>query len=170
MPDVSTEQSRGYARCAVFTLWLGLACCAAPVAYSIGPLSAEWTRSHVHAGDLVYHHRNGGTISVSGKCQPGRVEDVPLDVLTNHLLFDVQVLRESRDSLTLSGREAQSTHILGMVDGVTVEMELIVLKKDGCTYDLQLVAAPADFAVRRTDFVAFGRGFAVASLPGGARR
>jgi len=117
---------------------------------------------------MVYHHRGGGSISVSGKCQPGRIEDVPLDVLTNHLLFGVEVLRESRDFVTLSGREAQRSHLLGTVDGVAVEMELIVLKKDGCTYDLQLVTAPADFAARRTDFAAFGRGFAVPRLPAGA--
>lgn len=155
---------------ALACLWLGLSCRGAPSGLHLGPLPADWTQVRVRGGEVVYHHRGGGAIAASGACQPGRTEDVPLDVLTNHLLFGVQVVRDARDSLTLDGREARRAHVLGRLDGVPVELELVVLKKDGCTYDLQLVADPATFAARQPDFRALLGTFSAPSGPGGPRR
>ena len=44
------------------------------------------------------------------------------------------------------------------LDGVPVKLELVVMKKDGCTVDLYLVAPRPAFDERRVDFERFVRG------------
>jgi hypothetical protein len=129
------------------------------VAYRLGPLSRDWQRVRSGGADLAFRHGGGGTIVVSGQC-PAQ-DDAPLDVLTNHLLFGVTARKEqARQTLTLDGREALRTQLAGALDGVTVALDLVVLKKDGCLYDLQLIAGPTVFPDRQPDFSAFVSGFA----------
>lgn len=117
----------------------------------LGPLPAQWQPLRTGSGDRAYHHQHGGVISSRVLCQG--VDDVPLDVLTNHLLFGIEERRElSRALVTLAGRAALRTRVRGSLDGVTVQMELVVSKKDGCTYDVQLISAPALFPARLKDF------------------
>lgn len=133
------------------------------LAYRVGPLPAEWQPWHVKGAHLVFHHRAGGTIAASGQCPAG--DDVPLAVLTSHLLFGIETRQElGRDLFTLDGRQALRTRLLGELDGVPVALELVVLKKDGCVYDLQLIAAPSELAARQRDFAALVQGFA--TIPG----
>lgn len=154
--------------CCVVPL-LALSACAAPsfqnnvyrngrVAYRIGELGEDWRRVLVQGGQLAFHHRDGGTISVAGWCKD--LEDVPLDVLTNHLLFGVEVSREERERITLDGRAALRTLVRGELDGVPIAMETVVSKKDGCTYDLQLIAGLSSFEKRQDDFERLVVGFA----------
>jgi len=135
------------------------------IAYRIGSLPAAWRPSSPHGADLAYRRSGGGIIAVSSSCN--RTEDVPLDVLTNHLLFGVEAqVEHGRTAFTLDGRAALRTQLSGELDGVRVELELVVLKKDGCTYDLQLIAAPAIVAQCQPDFAAFVQGFATLTGPG----
>lgn len=151
--------------------WVALLACAAPgqlsdgtyrdgpIAFRIGRLSAEWQRVHVGEGQLAFHHAGGGTIAANATCEPR--EDVSLDVLTNHLLFGVENRRdEARVLFALDGRTAMRTHLDGTLDGVPVSLDLVVLKKDGCTYDFDLAATPRIFHLRQPDFEGFFRGFA----------
>jgi hypothetical protein len=129
------------------------------VAYRIGNLPSEWRRVQVTEGQLAFHHAGGGTIVANGSCEPR--EDVSLDVLTNHLLFGIEDRREqSRIRFDLDGRAALRTRLAGTLDGVPVALDLVVLKKDGCTYDLGLAASPAVYPLRQPDFERFFRGFA----------
>ena len=128
------------------------------VTYRLGVLPPPWQRIGLRGPDLVFRHPEGGTIAISAQC-PCR-DDVPLHVLTNHLLFGVEAQKEhAREPLTLDGRGALRTQLGGELDGVPIEMDLVVLKKDGCSYDLQLVASPQHIAARRPDFEALVRGF-----------
>lgn len=129
------------------------------VSYRVGALPPAWSRSAAHGADLAFHRRDGGTIAVSSHCSAS--EDVPLDVLTNHLLFGVGAQSEvSRTLFTLDGRAALRTRLGGEVDGVPVELELVVLKKDGCIYDLQLITAASQLSRCQADFDSFVQGFA----------
>jgi hypothetical protein len=129
------------------------------VAFRTGPLPAEWRRARVHGGGVAFHHRRGGTVFANVLCD--RPDDVPLDVLTNHLLFGIEEQREvSRQPLMLDGRAALRTRVDGKLDGVFVVLDLVVLKRDGCTYDLHLVAGPAAYPERKLDFDRFVEGFA----------
>lgn len=129
------------------------------IAFRIGVLPPGWRRVRVEGSQLAFHHGGGGTILANATCAPG--DDVSLDVLTNHLLFGIADRREeSRQRFALDGREALRTRLAGTLDGVPVALDLVVLKKDGCTYDLGLAAAPAVYPLRQADFERFFHGFA----------
>src|SRR5690606_3292323 len=94
--------------------------------------------------DLAWGGPDGVVIAVNAECEDHG--DPSLAVLTNHLLigFEDRVIRE-RESLQISGRGALRTRVAATLDGVPVEMELTVLKKDGCVYDLVYLAPPHRF-------------------------
>jgi hypothetical protein len=137
----------------------------ARTAYRLGPLPGQWHRINLPGGNVAFRHESGGSILANSLCRKSR--DVSLDVLTNQTLFGFEERRErSRAHVTLDGRAALRTRVSGTLDGVPVELELLVLRKDGCIYDLQLVAAPASFDARIADFDAMVAAFQV--LPGSA--
>lgn len=133
------------------------------VAFRTGPLSDDWSRIGARGARLAFRHRQGGTLIVNAEC-PAR-DEAPLDVLTNHLLFGLAAKKEAgRRPLTLDGREALRTELVAELDGVPVALDLVVLKKDGCLYDLQLVAGPTILAARQPDFTSFVSGFATLAV------
>lgn len=135
------------------------------VVYRVGDLPPAWQRAAVGDLDLVFRHREGGTVAANATC-PYR-EDAPLSVLTNHLLFGIEAQKEQgRIPITLDGRAGLRTHLTGELDGVAIEMSLVVLKKDGCAYDLQLIAGPRIFASRLPDFERFLAGFTTSTRAG----
>ena len=130
------------------------------VVFRVGSLPSAWRRVQIGDGKLAFHHGDGGAILVNGTCEPGN--DVSLDLLTSQMLMGVRDRREiSRAPLTLDGRLAQRLRIDGTLDGVAIALDLVVLKKDGCVFDLALAASPRVFEARRRDFerlfLAFGR-------------
>lgn len=130
-----------------------------PVAFRIGPLPAEWRRVQVSDAHLTFHHRHGGAIMANASCD--RRLDLSLELLTGQLLYGIEARQQtSRHRLALDGRVALRTQMSGTLDGVPVALDLVVLKKDGCTYDLALAAAPHDFGRRQADFEQFFRAFA----------
>jgi hypothetical protein len=131
---------------------IGVACllsaCAAPQTV-LPSLPRGWSPVAQHRG--AAHHESGGTIAANVHCDD--YKDVPLDVLTNHLLFGIENKHErSRTALVLDGRAALRTRLEGTLDGVTVALDVVVMKKDGCTYDLALIAPPAVAELREGDF------------------
>ncbi len=50
--------------------------------------------------------------------------------------------QSQRSSSSLDGREALRSRYLARLDGVPVELELVVLKKDNCVFDFTYVAPP----------------------------
>jgi hypothetical protein len=140
-------------------MWIvGVGCAAASPDYRVGALEDDWRPFAAAGSDVAYKHKDGGTIFANRLCSSA--EDVPLDVLTNHLFFDMKIAREiSREEITLAGRAALRTHVIAELDGVPVELDLVVLKKDGCTYDMALVSDQNSYQDRRADFEVFLRGF-----------
>jgi hypothetical protein len=142
-------------RCALSLLLLA-SCATAPLAP--GPLSPAWQPARRDGGSVAFHHPSGGTIAAAASCDPE--DDLPRHVLMNHLLIGIEQRRESGREITrVAGRDALRTRLRGVLDGVEVAMDLVVLRKGGCTYDLVLVAAPAALERRRPDFDRFLAGF-----------
>jgi hypothetical protein len=129
------------------------------VAFRIGALPRAWQPARI-GGPLAFHHHEGGSISAHGSCEGS--DDVPLDVLTNHLVIGLESRRElERRHIVVDGRAALRTRFDAALDGVPVALDFVVLKKDGCVYDLTLVTQRERFDVRVPDFDGFVNGFAV---------
>lgn len=128
--------------------------------YRIGALPARFERVRGYAGDLAFHHRGEGTISVNATCEG--YEDVPLAALVNHLLFDTAERRfVVEETVTLDGRAARHVVVRLELDGVPLELELYVMKKDGCVIDLSHVRAVDAPPEARAAFHAFVARFAL---------
>lgn len=132
-----------------------VAACGAAVPAHRALLPPPWRPVRTGAR-AAWRHADGGTIAANATC--GDADDVPLDVLTNHLLFGIEDKRErGRLPLQLAGRAGLRTRLDGTLDGVRVALDLVVLKKDGCTFDLMLIAPPG--TRREPDFDRFVASF-----------
>lgn len=130
------------------------------VRYRVGPRAPNWKRVEIEGNDLAFHDRQVGTISVNSTCKG--YEDVPQTALLNHLLFGTTE-REFRvdDVVTLDGRGARHAVVDLELDGVPLTLEIYVVNRDGCVYDLVYTAARDAYPRGRTSFAAFVSDFAV---------
>jgi hypothetical protein len=130
------------------------------VRYRVGALAAEFQEVAVSDNDLAWHHPLFGTISVNSTCK--QYEDVPARALVNQLLMGTteRVYRVD-ETVTLDGRAAQ--HLLADVelDGVPISIDIYLVVKDGCVYDLAHVAARDKAESARPLFQRFVSAFAV---------
>jgi hypothetical protein len=130
--------------------------------YHVGVLSESWRPLDVAAqNDLAFSAaRLDAVVQANSRCDAAD-DDVPLESLTQHLLIGFTE-RQYSDEATqpMDDREARFTHVVAKLDGVSRELLLVVLKKDGCVYDLSLIA-PHDgrFGMARPDFDAFVHAF-----------
>jgi len=113
------------------------------VAFRVSPLPASWRR-------------------VSDR-------DAPLVALTEHLLIgttDRAIVRE--ETIPFDAREARHTVLSARLDGVQMEYDIFILKKDGCVFDLVYVARPdaAKGAGGAAEFERFVLGFHTVGGPG----
>jgi hypothetical protein len=130
------------------------------VRYRVGSIGSDWERVQVDENDLAWTHGSLGTISVNSTCS--EYEDVPEQALMNHLLFGMRERKfQVEETVTLDGRGALHTVVELELDGVPLTLEILVLKKDGCVYDLSLIASRASFQQARPVFASLVRGFAV---------
>ncbi|MBN1206676.1 MAG: hypothetical protein JXB05_17465 [Myxococcaceae bacterium] len=131
------------------------------VHYRIGELPEHWHRVFVEGNDLAFSERDTGrAISINSTCEGH--DDPPLEVLTRHLLMGFTERQElSQQLIALDGREALRSRYTAKMDGVPVELELVVLKKDGCVFDFTYVAPPAQAQARMPDFDGLLAGFHV---------
>ncbi len=127
-------------------------------AFRLGPLGERWHRIGLSGSDLAFRDDSGGAILANALCEG--IKDVSLDVLTNQALIGLEAIQErGRELITLDGRAALKTRLSATLDGVRVELELVVTKKDGCTYDFELVAGAPIFRDREADFWRLVQGF-----------
>lgn len=130
------------------------------VRYQVGELDRRFERVEIGDNDLAWHSRGLGTISVNSTCT--NYEDVPSIALLNHLLFGTGERKyRVEETTTLDGRGA--LHVIADVelDGVPVSLDLYVLKKDGCVYDLSHICKRETFAQAQPLFAGFVSQFKV---------
>ncbi|WP_433933372.1 hypothetical protein AB3662_03635 [Sorangium cellulosum] len=129
------------------------------VAFRVPPAPASWRQISVSDAAVAYRDdANGATIALNGRCK--NEEDVPLVSLTNHLFLhftEREVLKQ--ELVPFDGREALHTVISAKLDGVPKVFDVWVLKKNGCVYDMLLIADPARYAASEPAFTRMVRGF-----------
>ncbi|HMI90781.1 MAG TPA: hypothetical protein VK509_05425 [Polyangiales bacterium] len=117
------------------------------VRYRVGDPGPGWQRVEVaeDASALVFHHDElAATVSINATCK--EYEDVPEEALLNHLLFGMRerVFRVD-ETITLDGRGAVHAVVDVQLDGVPVTLEIYLVRKDGCVYDMTLIASREAF-------------------------
>lgn len=109
--------------------------------YRLGPLGPRWQR-HQSDADLAFYDRElDAMIMVNSECP--MEHDAPLKVAANTLVMgftERQTLRE--ELVPLAGREALHRRLRAKLDGVPLTLDLFVVKKDECLYDLVYLAPP----------------------------
>lgn len=127
--------------------------------FRTGPVPAGW-RSIEADGTLIAFHddQTPATVALNGRCGVDG-DDVPLASLTQHLFLQfTDRQQQSQEELTLDGRGALRTELVGKLDGVPKHFLVYVLKKDGCVYDFWRIADSKAGDV--APFEAFVKGFA----------
>ena len=126
------------------------------LAFRTGPVPPTWRRLDASHGRLAFRDDDAAsTVVVNGRCgQDG--DDTPLEALTNHLFLQFTEREvEQEETVPFDGREARRTVLTAKLDGVRLRFMAVVLKKDGCVYDLVLMSDPASFARARPAFERF---------------
>lgn len=126
--------------------------------YHLQPLGSSWKQAEFAENDLAWIDHAGHVISVNAVCHDHG--DPSLKVLTDHLLLgfeDREVLE--REDLQLDGRGAMRTRATAALDGVPVDLEMTLLKKDGCVYDLIYTAPKGRFDEKVDDYRALVHSF-----------
>lgn len=138
----------------------------ADIAFRIPPAPASWQRISVSDAAVAYRDdERGATVVLNGRCN--QEEDVPLIALTHHLFLrftEREVLRQ--EVVPFDGREAMHSVLSAKLDGVPKVFDVWVLKKDGCVYDLILIADPARYAASEPAFSRMVRGFSTLPVHG----
>lgn len=114
--------------------------------YRTGSPGADWGQVSPGGADKAWVNRNtGATIYFDSNCK-ARFEDKSLPDLLKHLTFGMaQGDPMVEEALTLGGRKALLRVHSGEVDGVSVKIAAVVLKKNSCIYDGLYISSPVDF-------------------------
>lgn len=128
--------------------------------YRVGRLPAGWERMRAPARTISFYNRTSrSSISTDAMC--GRdVSDRKLDVLAGGMLsaLENRVIRdESR--FDLDGRGALRQRMRGSLDGVPVDVDFVVVRKNGCVFDFYAVSPVGTDAQVEEDFEIFFRAF-----------
>lgn len=115
------------------------------VRYRVSAPADGWRQVELETANAAWlNDEYGASLLVNSHCEG--VQDAPLEALANHLLIgwtEREVLSERR--LELSRREALEREVSAKLDGVPRRLMLLVLKKDGCVYDVVLSSSPESF-------------------------
>lgn len=131
----------------------------AGVTVHVGPVPPGWRRIEVEGADLAFRDKaRNGSVLFDVRCGQ-RDDDAPLSVLTGHLIMGTTERQfDGEDTVPFDGREALHTLLRAKLDGVPMQYDLYVTKKDGCVYDFVYVAPPGHFAEGAAEFEGFARG------------
>lgn len=118
-----------------------------------------YERISVSSADLVWQSKKtGNTIAVNSLCQ--KYQDVSLKALGENILEGIDNLKiENSQTLTFDGREAERISAQGTTDGIPIAIRLLILKKNGCTYDLAYIARKTSFGSEEEIFEQFLKRF-----------
>ncbi|RYZ03230.1 MAG: hypothetical protein EOO73_28510 [Myxococcales bacterium] len=127
--------------------------------FRTGPVPPTWRAIEADGTLLAFHDDQApATVAVNGRCGVDG-DDVPLPSLTQHLFLQFTDRRQtSQEEVSLDGRAALRTELVGKLDGVPKHFLVYVLKKDGCVYDFWRIADPN--AGDAAPFESFVKGFA----------
>lgn len=107
--------------------------------------------------DAAYQSsKSAAVISINSSCRTGETSEVDLKALANQLTYGLSnISQRSERNLTLQGTKALQTTVQGKLNQNEIALRTVVLRKNGCIYDLLYMAPPARFAENEPDFERF---------------
>jgi hypothetical protein len=144
--------------------------CSGDICYRTGALPDGWRLVHQEGAAVGFFSDDvGGIIEANATCRDD-ADAAPLPALTRQLLIGYTDRRiDSQERVPLAGREALRTRAIAKLDGVPMALDLYVLKRNGCIFDLSYAAPPRGWARGAGDFARFVDGFADARSEQAAR-
>ncbi len=125
------------------------------------PPATPFEKVSVSSADEVWQSRQtGSTIAVNSLCK--KYQDVSLKRLRENILAgieDVQV--EKTENGSFDGRDSERVTVNGKTDGIPVKVNILIYKKNNCTYDLAFIARKEHFDKEVNIFEDFLKGFHV---------
>ena len=130
--------------------------CAGDVCYRIGELPG-WQLVHQKGGQVAFFAEAFGAVAQANVTCRDDAEAAPLLALTRHLLIgytEVQV--KKRELVRLDAREALHSVVAAKLDGVPMVLDLYVIKRNGCIFDLSLATPPDRYQAAAVPFARTG--------------
>lgn len=125
--------------------------------YFVSP-PAGWRELDRGESDRAFRLKSGALATFVGSCN--RNSDASLEILTRHLLIGMRSIQyQSQTRATYGGGEALVSRLKGTEDGVRFNLEVAVVKKEGCVFDFTLVSPKEIPAAESAEFQAFLRSF-----------
>lgn len=120
--------------------------------YRVGELPPDWKQVGVRENDLAFVSADRAhSMAVNATCEGH--QDAPLQVLTQHLLMGFTERQlVSQETRPLDGRDSLHSHYTAKLDGVPIELLLVVMKKDSCVYDFTYLSPRGRFGEKLADF------------------
>lgn len=104
------------------------------------------------------HKKTGNIISLFSECSAG--SESSLESLQGDAARALDEVKTEKDSrFDFNDREAQRTLYSGKIDGVKMNMEVVTLKKNSCSYIISLMGRKDRFESDTTTFESFLKGF-----------
>lgn len=116
---------------------------------------APFEKIKAQNSDRTWQSKNtGNTISYLSEC--GGTADPSLQSIETESLSAMNDLKViATEELTYNGREARQTVARGEIDGVAVQIALLIFKKNGCTYTLSYGGLHKQFSAELKNFENF---------------
>jgi hypothetical protein len=134
--------------------------CSRNVCYRMGELPG-WQLLRQKGAEIAFYQEHFDAVAQANATCRDEAEAASLEVLMRHLLIgytEVQV--HKKETLPLDGREALHQVVAARLDGVPMVLDLYVIKRNGCIFDLSLAAKPDGYPAALPDFSRFVSGFA----------
>ena len=135
--------------------------CAGDVCYRVGALGPGWRLVHQEGASIGFFSDGvGAVVEANATCRDD-ADAAPLGALTRQLLIGYTDRHiQSQETVPLDQREALRTRVQAKLDGVPMVLDLFVMKRNGCIFDLSYAAPPDGYARGADDFARFVGGFA----------
>jgi hypothetical protein len=133
--------------------------CAGDDCYGFGELPG-WRVVRQKKGEVAFFEDQFSAVAqINTTCRED-AEAAPLEVLLRHLLIGyTEMHTREAEKISLVGREALHSVVEARLDGVPIVLDLYVLKRNGCVFDLTLAAPPDRYSRALADFARFVGGF-----------
>lgn len=121
--------------------------------------ASQYEKLNVSWADQAWQHqKTGAIISYFTECG----SDPSLDSLMHEALLALDKFEiESSQEITFNSRLAVERSVTGTIDGVPVNLEILVFKKDSCNYTLSHSSKSDQASISAPDFAEFKKNFKV---------